>query len=152
MTGEPVLPYGGTSGWSGSETSQARASQEDHDGTTSERQRDVLVVLGARGYWGVTVSELREHTNWHHGKASSALTALHIGGKIARLTEVRNRCKVYVLPQHVGDREVEQPRRNRSAAEVLSEVEERLTSASMPGGFLLTEEIPHIIQQIRRGV
>jgi hypothetical protein len=35
------------------------------------------------------------------------LSDLHKAGRIARLTEERNRCKVYVLPEYVNGRETE---------------------------------------------
>lgn len=105
----PVTPYdGGTSsGHSGTDTSAARAQREDADGTTKARQQTVLNYLGTTAHHGVTVKALREVTGWHHGQASAALSNLHQGGLIARLTEVRDRCKVYVLPAHVEGRDTE---------------------------------------------
>lgn len=43
-------------------------------------------------------------TDLHHGQASSVLSVLHKEGRLARLTEKRERCAVYVLPEYVGDR------------------------------------------------
>lgn len=105
----PSTPYdGGTSsGHSGSSTSHARALTEDADGTTGHRQQRTMDVLEEFATHGVTVKGLREATGWHHGQASAALSNLHHGGRIARLAEVRDRCKVYVLPEHVGDRTTE---------------------------------------------
>lgn len=103
-----------TSGWSGSDTSHERALREDADGTTSRRQQRVMQLLGqytwmgdhSRGlHYGLTVKEVREITGWHHGQASSALSVLHKEGKIARLKTRRDRCAVYVLPDHVSGRE-----------------------------------------------
>ena len=45
MTAIPVLPYGGTSGWSGSETSRLRATEQDSNGVTASRQQEVLNML-----------------------------------------------------------------------------------------------------------
>ena len=101
------LPYAGTSGWSGTETSRQRAEDEDKSGVTGARQRRVLEVATAMQEDGVTVAELRTITGWHHGSVSSALTNLHQAGALQRLTEVRNRCKVYVAPEHVNGRETE---------------------------------------------
>lgn len=56
---------------------------------------------------GVTVKELREILEIHHGKASSILSNDHKAGKLARLTEKRNGCRVYVLPEFVDGRETE---------------------------------------------
>jgi hypothetical protein len=46
---ETALPYAGTQGWSGSDTSQERAETEAADGTASQRQQDTLRYLGWRG-------------------------------------------------------------------------------------------------------
>jgi hypothetical protein len=103
----PVLPYAGTSGWSGSSTSKARAVTADSDGTTSERQAATIRYLAAMGSSGVTVAELREYTGWHHGQASGVLSVLHKESVIARLAESRQRCKCYVLPEFVNGRATE---------------------------------------------
>lgn len=103
----PALPYAGTSGWSGSSTSKARAVTADRDGTTSERQATVIRYLAAMGSSGVTVAELRQYTGWHHGQASGVLSVLHKESVIARLSESRQRCKVYVLPENVNGRDTE---------------------------------------------
>lgn len=108
---DEILPYGGAthpnSGYAGSETSRARAEREDADGSTSEHQRTVLSHLVDAGARGMTVVDLRNRTGWHHGRASGALSALHAAGRIVRLTEIRDRCKVYVTPSNVGLRTTE---------------------------------------------
>jgi hypothetical protein len=43
----------------------------------------------------------------HHGSASGTLSNLHRVGRIVRLRQVRQRCKVYVLPEFVNERETE---------------------------------------------
>lgn len=76
-----------------------------HQGTTSQaaefsRRKNidrVLMFVEARGSWGVTVKDVREGMNLHHGQASSALSNLHRIGALARLTQVRDRCHVYVV-------------------------------------------------------
>jgi hypothetical protein len=101
----PLLPYAGTSGWSGSDTSRERAEREDGDGTTSERQRAVMGLLHELGPWGATWKDVAHRFDWHHGQASGALSVLHKAGRIARLAEERRaRCAVYVMPYYVGDR------------------------------------------------
>jgi DNA-binding MarR family transcriptional regulator len=100
----PLLPYNGTSGWSGSDTSEARASQADADGTTSRRQQEALRLVRTAGEHGVTWQELAQRMGLHHGSASGVLSGLHKAGVITRLTEQRNRCQVYVSPQHVAGR------------------------------------------------
>jgi hypothetical protein len=104
----PLLPYAGTSGWSGSDTSRARAVRADSDGTTSAHQQRALEYLSRRGFVGATWRDLADEYGWHHGTASGVLSVLHREGVIARLSESRNRCKVYVLPDYLGARTTEQ--------------------------------------------
>ena len=108
----PELPYAGTSGWSRSDTSAQRAIEADAKGVTGERQRRVLWFLAGCRTRGATWKELSEATGWHHGTASGALSVLHKTNRIARLTETRNRCKVYVLPDWVSGRATEPHRGN----------------------------------------
>lgn len=96
-----------TAGHSGSDTSQERAVTEARSGTKKKREAAVLRILDTRRGFGLTVWELREIANLHHGQASSVLSTLHKAGLIARLTERRNRCHVYVLNEYVGDRETQ---------------------------------------------
>lgn len=104
----PELPYNGSSGWSGSETSKERADRADASGETANRQQTVLDMLNTRGHAGLTVKELRETTGWHHGLASGTLSALHKAGTIQRLKGPRRtRCKVYVAVDYVAGRETE---------------------------------------------
>ncbi len=103
----PSLPYAGTSGWSGSDTSEERARTQDADGTTSERQQRALRLVRFAEAEGLTWRELSNILNVHHGSASGLLSVLHKDGRIARLAERRDRCKVYVLPQFVAGRETE---------------------------------------------
>ena len=103
----PALPYAGTSGWSGSLTSQDRAVTADENGTTRDRQQTVLGLLYLAGFDGLTWKDLSESTGWHHGTASGALSVLHKEGRVARLSETRSRSKVYVIPGYAGDRATE---------------------------------------------
>lgn len=96
---QPVLPYAGTSGYSGSKTSEERARTQDKDGTTKLRQSQTLTHLRHNTGRGLTWKELSEITNWHHGQASGVLSVLHKEGLIVRLQETRNRCLVYVAPE-----------------------------------------------------
>lgn len=107
QTGRPVLPYAGTSGWSGSATSKQRAARADRDGTTSVRQSSTIAALREAGYTGLTWAEVADRMGWHHGTASGALSVLHKEGLIARLAVSRDRCRIYVLPEYVGDRPTE---------------------------------------------
>jgi len=102
----PVLPYAGTSGWSGSETSRERALDLDRKGITIKRQALVLSDLLVLGKYGVTWKELDRHFN-HHGITTNLLSVLHKSGAIERLSESRNRCLVYVLPEFTYGRETQ---------------------------------------------
>ena len=101
-TDTPFLPYNGTSGWSGSNTSKERAEWNDNSGITGRNQRIALKFLSLEGEHGLTWVELAAITQWHHGASSGVLSVLHKEGAIARLSEVkRDRCKVYVHPDYV---------------------------------------------------
>lgn len=92
----PLLPYAGTSGWAGSETSRERADRDDRSGATAARQALVLAALDRRGPRGGTWAEIGDELRLHHGQASGALSNLHQAGRISRLTERRGRSLVYV--------------------------------------------------------
>ena len=120
MSDQPVLPYpdavtGMSSGWSGSETSADRARMEDSTGVTTKRQGEVLGALAWKEKYGATWVELGSNLGLHHGQISGPLSVLHKAGKIARLTEKRDRCAVYVLPEHVQGRETSAHGRRRQA-------------------------------------
>jgi hypothetical protein len=115
----PVTPYAGSSGWSGSETSQARADEADASGLTGERDRSTLALLRASGRDGITWFELAEAEMLHHGEASAALSRLHKVGAAARLTEQRGKSQVYVLPDNVDGRDTSPFRPNVSRTRVL---------------------------------
>lgn len=103
----PELPYAGTSGFSGSDTSEERARRDDRGGKTRDRQERTLEALAEARDLGLTYQELGVIMGWHHGQSSGALSVLHKTSRIARLSERRNRCKVYVKPEYVYDRRVE---------------------------------------------
>lgn len=126
---EPVLPYGGGSGWSGTDTSRDRAEDEDASGKTAERQHTVRVLLREAGERGLTYTELGEATGWHHGQSSSALSTLHKAGVIARLLEKRGRCRIYVHPEYVMGRPTdEQGRSHVCCRETLEILDSRITT------------------------
>jgi len=101
----PVLPYNGSSGFSGSDSSRARAVSEDSNGITSDRQRQTMAFLESRLSLGSTWRDLAEALCWHHGQASGALSVLHKTGHITRLKQTRDRCAIYVMPNMVAGRE-----------------------------------------------
>ncbi len=108
------LPYNGTSGHSGTETSEERALHADRSGKTALRQAQALNLLSERTFQGITWKELSEVTGLHHGTASGVLSVLHKAGRIARLKDSRNGCKVYVDLRCVNGRQVETQGRKKS--------------------------------------
>ena len=90
------VPYNGTAGWSGTDTSQQRAVDNISSSREENNQQKALRLLKRRGTAGLTWKELSMETGWHHGTASGILSILHMSGAIVRLYTVRNRCKVYV--------------------------------------------------------
>lgn len=130
----PVLPYAGTSGWSGSTTSETRAVKADAAGVTSRRQRQVLTLLDARRDVGMTWRDLADALGCHHGAASGALSTLHKAGLIARLTATRRGCQVYVGLDHIQGRDLAPHRPNaatRALVDVLDEVETALLAGDV---------------------
>jgi hypothetical protein len=115
--GSASLPYNGTSGWSGTDTSRERAVTADTNGDTKDRQRKVMNFLHFYEGHGATWKEIAEHTGWHHGTVSGALSVLHKDKRIARLTQQRDRCRVYVLPEYVYGRETDQQGRKHQCPE-----------------------------------
>jgi len=116
----PILPYGGdsdpNSGFSGSETSEARAREADRTGVTGRRQRLVLAYVREHGANGATWHEVSDALGMHHGSASAALSNLHRAKRLARLGISRQRSRVYVHPDFVGDRATEPPAQNSTTA------------------------------------
>ena len=110
-----VLPYAGSSGFSGSETSRERAERQDSTGETSERQKMVLRALSNAEERGATWKEIGEAFGWHHGQASGVLSVLHKAGLVSRITERRLRCQVYVLPFYLDGRTEAPYKRNKRA-------------------------------------
>ena len=104
---QPELPYNGTSGHSGTDTSKERALDADRSGKTALRQAQALNLLGQRQVTGITWKEFSEITGLHHGTASGVLSVLHKAGRIARLKETRKGCKVYVDLRCINGRVIE---------------------------------------------
>jgi hypothetical protein len=105
-------PYGGTSGHSGSKTSEDRAAAQDADGSINKRDRRTLDLVKLEGSHGMTWRELSGNTGMHHGEASGSLSRLHLGDHLVRLTIRRERCQVYVRPEFVYGRATSEYRPN----------------------------------------
>jgi hypothetical protein len=113
LKNQPELPYNGTSGHSGTDTSRQRALSADRSGKTALRQAQALNLLSQRDMLGLTWKELSQITGLHHGTASGVLSVLHKTGRIARLKESRNGCKVYVDVSFIEGRVVEKQGRKK---------------------------------------
>lgn len=96
MTSQPYVPYGGTAGWSGTDTSKERALINLRTGEEYNNQQKTLALIKSAGKLGFTWKELSDYTGMHHGTASGVLSVLHKSGAILRTTKVRDRCKVYM--------------------------------------------------------
>lgn len=117
------LPYDGTSGWAGSDTSRLRAVGADASGKTTGNQVRTLYALETMGVAGLTWKELADFYDWHHGVSSGVLSVLHKGQLIARLNETRKGCKVYVALDYVAGRKIEtQGRKANNALKVVADV------------------------------
>jgi hypothetical protein len=117
---ELFLPYAGTSGHSGSDTSAVRARTMDKSGKTAQLQNSVLAILNRAEADGVTWKEISERLNVHHGTASGVLSVLHLAGKIERLSATRDRCKIYVLPDWVFFRPTETPKSKQTKRKAIT--------------------------------
>jgi hypothetical protein len=100
-----TLPYDGTSGWSGSQTSYERATDNDKSGLTGKNQALFLADLSYAGDMGLTAREWGLMHNLEHQTYSSIPSNLHMDGQVARLKLRRGRHQVYVLPFYINGRE-----------------------------------------------
>ena len=89
------VPYNGTAGWSGTETSKDRALYNLRTGKEYNNQQKALALLKEARANGLTWKELSEHTGMHHGTASGVLSVLHKSYAIIRSHRIRNGCKIY---------------------------------------------------------
>ena len=106
---EPViLPYAGTSGHSGSSTSERRAMRRDSSGKTQTLQNRIINLIKSEGYDGMTVTELKNVLPEHHGSVSGAASVLHKANRLSRLVDERGNCKIYVHPKYVHGRDTEE--------------------------------------------
>ena len=143
MTG--IFPYDGTSGWSGTDTSRERAVSDDSSGRTSARLNMTVQALAGVGSQGMTWKELSDVTGWHHGQASGALTVLHKNGRVVRLLEKRNRCRVYVLPDFVDGRESDLPAVRMSQEKMRAHLLWSHQHATVWGDSRLEEQTGHLL-------
>lgn len=95
MTTQPYVPYAGTAGWSGTDTSQERAMFNLRTGREYNNQQKALHLLKEAGTAGLTWKELSLQTGMHHGTVTGVLAVLYKSGAILRTKQVRSRCRVY---------------------------------------------------------
>jgi uncharacterized protein YycO len=95
----PYVPYNGTAGWSGTDTSKERAMYNLRTGKEYNHQQKALSLLTNNPH-GMTWKELSEQTGMHHGTASGVLSVLHKSDAILRSTRVRSGCKIYYSIQY----------------------------------------------------
>jgi hypothetical protein len=108
MTVLPFEPYGAKrTGWTATTTSK------DAERRRALMQKPLYHYVAAQGAHGATRAEACREFNNDGGAISSALTVMHKAGVLARLTEVRDGCKVYVDAAHVNGRATEQPTTNK---------------------------------------
>lgn len=94
------------------------------------RRRVLDVVSGCRAE-GATWKEVQTILGNEHGSISASLSTMHKAELLDRLSEERENCKVYVLPEWVQDRETERPSKSATVgllddmAAVLREVPTR---------------------------
>lgn len=113
-------------------------------------RRDVVILAEVMGKRGVTVQEFAtgtEAAGIHHGRVSSAFSALHLTGRLARLTTKREGYSVYVVPERVGTRQVithgrlVRERKAKELTEAVQAVERRLSIMSeLPRGHILFQK------------
>ena len=99
MTSQPYVPYAGTAGWSGTETSKERALINLRTGKELNNQQKALALLKDNPA-GLTWKQLAIALTIHHGTASGVLSVLHKSGAIIRSANVRDRCAIYYSLQY----------------------------------------------------
>ena len=127
MTNELPAPY-----VAASDTSHARAINEDLAGTTTKRRKQISDIVRAEFTQGMTWAELANATGLHHGQVSGALSKLHEMGRLFQRRDTRNGCHPYVHADFRGqfdDNEVnDEPVKTRST--VLREAYQDLETAA----------------------
>lgn len=103
--------YHGTRGYTADNASKDAAEADAASGKTNELQDELCIYAKVCGSDGVTVHEARLASGEHHGRVSSALTKLHIAGRLVALRARRGNAGIYVHPDYVNGRETRPYRR-----------------------------------------
>lgn len=102
----PALPYNGTEGYSGGDSSRERAEREAASGEATERQKQIIEILRERRSAGATYREVGDELGEGHGSVSGSLSTMQQEGHITRLKQRRHRCEIYILEEFVNGREI----------------------------------------------
>lgn len=148
MTDLPILPYAGTSGWSGSSTSRERAERNDSSGRTETRQSQALRILQQHGGHGATSAEVGAALGIPHQSYSAVMSVLHKEGLVARLQARRGGREIYVLPQFIADRPTSPYLPNRGGRNAVLAVREiKALMEHDATGIFTTQELQDILDR-----
>lgn len=103
--------YHGTRGYTTDNASKDAAEADAASGKTNELQEHLYAYVSSTGRDGATVHEALAFAQEHHGRVSSALTKMHIAGRLVALRERRGNAGIYVHPGYVNGRETRPYRR-----------------------------------------
>lgn len=148
------LPYAGTSGWSGTASSEERAQRRDQSGRTGKLQGRVVRHVQLQGARGATIKELREHfPDEHHGSLSGALTALHKAGRLVRTDSRRDRCSVYIgATALLAGRKAIPPGHSikNKHLDLMDELRDLAEIGDLGDGLIAVRDLREIIERYRR--
>lgn len=135
--------YHGTRGYTAGNASKDAAEADAASGKTNELQDHLYVYVSSTGRDGATVHEAIAYANQHHGRVSSALTKLHIAGRLVALRERRGNAGIYVHPDYVNGRET-RPYRRQNQPLTVDEIADVLVKHRLdwPGDCECGQEVP----------
>ncbi|QCW22618.1 hypothetical protein SEA_PIPERIS_60 [Microbacterium phage Piperis] len=91
----------------GGSADASRDLERDQHAAFTDQQAAVLALAYDAGPTGITGHDVQVATGWGDSSKSRALSNLLRDGKLARLSEKRDRGSVHVLPEHVNGRDLE---------------------------------------------
>ena len=142
--------------------------EKTRDTETVKVQRVAMRLMAKRKRRGITSIDLLQIPGVKPNLVSTALTNLHIDNEIVRLKARRDKAYIYVLPEFVGDREINpyMPQAVRLKTEEALRLAENMAEFLMdrgakskrpslkanPGDKELAEALKQIVYQSRRGL
>lgn len=91
------VPYNGTEGYVDNPASKARALDDVRSGRVRTRQQQILALVYASEYDGMTWREVQElMPALHHGQISATLSVLHKAGDLFQITHQRGKSHPYL--------------------------------------------------------